>query len=105
MNPKPGEVYRADLGLAGKARAVMVVSRHDDESPRALAICVPLTLENRGSRYEVSMPRVKFLREVSTANVQGTAAFKTIELFGPIGRCEPSALKPVKDALRWMLEL
>ncbi len=105
MSPRPGEVYRADLGLAGKVRPVLVVSREDDEAPRALTICVPLTLQNRGSRYEVAMPRVKFLREAGFANVQGTSAFKTVELVGPIGRFEPSAMKPVKEALRWLFEL
>ena len=105
MRPKPGEVYRADLGLAGKVRPVLVVSREDAAAPRALTVCVPLTTEKRGSRYEVTLPRVRFLREISTANVQGVAAFKTVELHGPIGRFEAAPLAKVKDALRWLLEL
>ncbi len=52
MSPRPGEVWLADLGLAAKTRPVVIVSRHDPDAPRALTIYVPLTTQNRGSRYE-----------------------------------------------------
>jgi mRNA interferase MazF len=50
---------------------VVVVSRRDEQAPRALAIYVPLTTPNRGSRYEVVIPHLRFLRQASVANVQG----------------------------------
>ena len=68
-------------------------------------LAVPVTTENRGSNYEVLMPRVRFLREISIANVQGLQPFRAAELEGPIGRFEASALEPVKAAIRWTLEL
>jgi mRNA interferase MazF len=105
MPVKPGEVYRADLGLAAKVRPVLIVSREDTNRPRDLVLAVPLTTENRGSRYEVTMPRVRFLREISTANIQGLQAFRPAEMEGPIGRFEPGAMAPVKVALRWAMEL
>ena len=105
MTPAPGEVYLADLGIGGKVRPVLVVSRADPDAPRALALCVPLTTQSRGSAYEVEMPRVRFLRERSFANVQGLAAFRHDELRGPLGRFEPTALAPVRAALRFALEL
>jgi mRNA interferase MazF len=43
MNLNPGEVWLADLGIAAKTRPVVIVSRHDLDPPRALAIYVPLT--------------------------------------------------------------
>ena len=52
MTRKPGEVYLVDLGMAGKVRPVVIVSREDANSPRALAVAVPLTSESRGSKYE-----------------------------------------------------
>lgn len=64
MSPLPGEVWLADLGMAAKTRPVVVVSRRDEQAPRALAIYVPLTTQNRGSRYEVVIPRLSFLRQV-----------------------------------------
>ena len=51
------------------------------------------------------MPRVRFLREISTANVQGLQPFRPAELEGPIGRFEPSSMEFVKTALRWALNL
>ena len=51
MNPKPGEVWLADLGLAAKTRPVVVVSRYDQNPPRALVTYVPLTTQNRRSNY------------------------------------------------------
>ena len=78
--PKPGEVYLVDLGMAGKVRPVVIVSREDTNAPRALSITVPLTTQNRGSRYEVQMPRVPWLRHQSIANVQAMAAYEHHEL-------------------------
>jgi mRNA interferase MazF len=101
MPIKHGEVYRADLGMAAKVRPVLIVSREDDAPPRDLV----LTTENCGSQYEVTMPRVRFLREVSTANVQGLQAFRPAEFQGLLGRFEASAMLPVKAALRWALDL
>jgi mRNA interferase MazF len=105
MPTKPGEVYRADLGLAGKVRPVLIVSREDQNPPRDLVLAVPLTTENRGSSYEVEMPRVRFLREISTANIQGMQPFRPAELQGPIGKFEDSAMQRVKQALQWVFDL
>ncbi len=63
MSPHPGEVWLADLGLAAKTRPVVILSRHDPDAPRALTIYVPLTTQNRGSKYEVELPRPHFLRD------------------------------------------
>ena len=63
MNPKPGEIWLADLGLAAKTRPVVIVSRYDPDSPRALALYVPLTTQNRHSSYEVELPPLPSLRE------------------------------------------
>jgi mRNA-degrading endonuclease toxin of MazEF toxin-antitoxin module len=50
MTPKVGEVYIVDLGLEGKVRPVVVISREDTDAPRALSVVVPLTSQYRGSR-------------------------------------------------------
>jgi len=60
MSPRPGEVWLADLGMAAKTRPVVVVSRYDEDPPRVLVLYVPLTSENRGSEYEVEMPKLPF---------------------------------------------
>ena len=58
---KPGEVYWVDLGVGGKVRMMVVVSRYDPEAPRALSLCVPITSQYRGSEYEVELPNTPFL--------------------------------------------
>jgi len=70
MNPFPGEVWLADLGLAAKTRPVVVVPRRDPNAPRALVLYVPLTTQHRGSGYEVLLPKISFLDQESSANVQ-----------------------------------
>ena len=49
MNPRPGEIWLADLGLAAKTRPVVVVSREDRDQPRALVLYVLLTTQQSGS--------------------------------------------------------
>ncbi|MDO8543635.1 MAG: type II toxin-antitoxin system PemK/MazF family toxin [Opitutaceae bacterium] len=71
MNPLPGELYLVDLGMVGKVRPAVVISREDPDSPRALAICLPLTTQNRESAYEVSLGKLKFLDKESWVNLQG----------------------------------
>jgi mRNA interferase MazF len=85
MSPRPGEVWLADLGLAAKTRPVVIVSRHDPDAPRALMIYVPLTTQNRASRYEVELPKLHFLHEKSFANVQGIASLAVTRLERKLG--------------------
>jgi mRNA interferase MazF len=105
MSPEPGAVYRVDLGITGKVRFFVVVSRRDDNPPRALALCVPITTQNRGSEYEVELPRVRFLREQSYANVQGIQAIQFHELQGPVGRFTAPTMEAIRDALRYAMDL
>ena len=105
MIPNPGEVYLVDMGYDGKTRPVIVVSRMDADAPRALAVVVPLTTQNRGSRYEVTMPKVPWLKHASIANVQALATYGHHELLERRGRFEPPAMSAVKDAIRWALDI
>ena len=105
MTPKPGEVYLVDLGLAGKVRPVVIVTREDANAPRALSVTVPLTTQSRGTQYEVQMPRVPWLKHQSFANVQAIAAYEHHEFLGRRGRFEQAALDRIKEAIRWALDL
>src|SRR5438128_9265286 len=99
MSPRPGEVWLADLGLAAKTRPVVIVSRDDPEAPRALTIYVPLTTQNRGSRYEVALPKLTFLREMSVANAQGIASLAITRLERKLGDVPPEVLAQIREAL------
>ena len=105
MNLNPGEVWLADLGLAAKTRPVVIVSRYDDNPPRALAIYVPLTTQNRGSLYEVALPRLRFLDRDSTANVQGMGSIPTVRLERKLGKLSNEVMLKIKQAILFALDL
>lgn len=95
----------ADLGFAAKTRPVIVVSRHDPDLPRALVVYVPITSQNRQSSYEITLPRLRFLKWGSVANVQGIASLPTIRLGRKLGDLPTEAMKEIKRAIVWALEL
>ena len=105
MTTKPGEIYKVDLGGSGKVRMMLVVSREDDDAPRALSLCVPVTSAYRESPYEVELPSRPFFRMKSYANVQGLQAIQHHELNGPLGVIFGKPLEKVKDALRYSMDL
>ncbi len=105
MKPKPGEVWLADLGIAAKLRPVVVLSREDPDPPRSLVIYIPLTTQMRGSRYEVDLGKLSFLREHSVANVQGLGSTPELRMENRLGRLPDELLARVKDAVRFAIEL
>lgn len=84
---------------------MLVVSREDDDAPRALSLCVPVTSVYRESPYEVELPSRPFFRMKSYANVQGLQAIQHHELNGPLGVIFGKPLEKVKDALRHSMDL
>jgi mRNA interferase MazF len=105
MTTEPGEVYLVDLGMAAKSRPMLVVSRRDDDPPRALAVCAPITTSSRGSNYEVGIGKPRFLRERSYVNVQGLQAIQFHEMKEMIGKVPEDVLSRVRKALDWMFEI
>jgi mRNA interferase MazF len=81
------------------------MSREDANAPRAIALFVPLTKQSRGSRYEVTMPRVPWLSLQSYANVQAIGSAGFHELTDRRGRFEPSVVSQIKDAIRFAFDL
>jgi mRNA interferase MazF len=104
MNPRPGEIWLADLGLAAKTRPVVIVSRYDPDPPRALVLYVPLTTQSRPSPYEVSLPRLPFLDRLSAANIQGLGSIPSIRLERRVGRLPPEIMLQLRTALRFALD-
>jgi mRNA interferase MazF len=105
MNPQPGEIWLADLGLAAKTRPVIIVSRRDPDPPRSLVLYVPLTTQQRNSPYEVPLPRLPFLDRESVANVQGLGSLPTVRLERRLGRLSADLMEHVKHALAFALDL
>ena len=105
MNPQPGKIWLADLGLAAKKRPVVIVSRQDPDPPRSLVLYVPLTTQRRDSPYEVPLPRLPFLDRESVANVQGLGSLPTVRLERKIGKLPINVMERLKDALAFALDL
>ena len=103
--PKHGEVWIADLGLAGKTRPVVILSRTDNDPPRALAIYVPITTQDRSSDYEVTLGHLSFHDPASVANVQGIGSLPLIRLEKRIRILPEVDLSRVKAALQWACDL
>ena len=49
MNPRPGEIWLADLGLSAKTRPVVILSRDDPQAVAATPLC-----QRRGDRMPLS---------------------------------------------------
>lgn len=103
--PKPAEIWKVDLGMVGKVRWFIVVSRHDPNAPRALSLAVPVTTKFRGSQYEVPLGKLPYFREESFANVQGLTALEWVDFQECIGQVPEKLFGQVRQALRFVLEL
>ena len=105
MAAKPGEVWLADLGLAAKTRPVVILSQDDPQAPRALVTYIPLTTQDRGSRYEIELGNLRFLRETSVANIQGIGSIPSVRLQRKLGSLPGETLEKIKQAVRLALNL
>ena len=99
MNPQPGEIWLADLGLSAKTRPIVVLSRYDPEPPRDLITYVPLTTQYRHSQYEVILPKLIFLDQESIANVQGIGSISKIRLERILGKLSDEVMTKIKNAI------
>jgi mRNA interferase MazF len=70
----------------------------------ALVLYVPLTSQNRGSPYEVVLPRMPFLERESVANVQGLGSVQTVRLERKIGKLSNDVMVRLKSALAFALD-
>jgi mRNA interferase MazF len=99
MNPRHGEVWLADMGMAAKTRPTIVLIADNLNAPRSLVIHIPITRENRGSELEVPLGHLPFLDKESVANVQGIGSLPTVRFEKRIGFLPPTDLAAVKKAL------
>ena len=76
--PRPGEVWFVDLGMVGKPRYALVMAAQAD-ARLALASVVLITKQFEGTPYEVTLPRVPWLREQSYINAQSLQPVKFTE--------------------------
>jgi len=99
MNPRHGEVWLVDMGMAGKTRPAVVLLADDLNAPRSLIIHVPITRQNRGSELEVPLGHLPFLNRESVANTQGIGALPAVRFEKRLGVLPPSELHAIKTAI------
>ena len=102
MQPRRGEVWQVDFGLAGKIRPV-VVSILPTENDRAFFCIVPHTTAVRGSQFEVIVP-TKFL-DPGAFLVQGVTNLAVRRFERRLGVLDEAQMRLVDDGLRLLLAL
>jgi mRNA interferase MazF len=99
--PRRGEVWRVDLGLAGKVRPAVVVSAMPQDADYALIAIVPHTTSVRGSTYEVALT-VPFLRS-GAFNVQGLAPLPPVRFINRMGSLSDDQMGQIGKAInQWL---
>ncbi|MBI2819959.1 MAG: type II toxin-antitoxin system PemK/MazF family toxin [Acidobacteria bacterium] len=101
--PRRGDVWLVDLGLAAKVRPCLVVSTPSMDEDRALVTRVPHTTSTRGSRFEVSIA-VGFLRP-GVFDVQSLVTIPHAKLVRRLGAISAAEMSSVEEVLRNWLAL
>ena len=101
--PQPGEVWFVDLGMVGKPRYALVLAAQID-ARLALASVVLITKQFEDTPYEVTLPRVPWLREQSYINARSIQPVKFTEFTRKVsGKFDARILRQVEAALkRWL---
>ena len=99
MNPRHGEVWLVDMGLAAKTRPAVVLLADNLNAPRSLLIHIPITRQNRGSELEVPLGHLPFLAPESVANAQGIGSLPAVRFEKRLGVLPAADLQAIKSAL------
>lgn len=103
-NPRRGEVWIVDLGLAAKVRPGLVLSiEASDDNDRVLTTLVPHTTSVRNSRFEVPIA-VGFLKP-GAFDAQNLVTIPTVKLIRRLGELSPDQLAEICAAVRRWLGL
>jgi mRNA interferase MazF len=100
VNPRHGEVWLADMGLAAKVRPVLVLLADDLDVERTLIVHVPITTQSRGGPLEVGVGHLRFLDRASVANVQAIGSLPRARSKRRLGVLPPDELERIKQAIR-----
>ena len=103
--PKPGQVWLAELGMVEKSCPVLVLAFPECDDARGLAVVAPLTSQIRGMRGEVDLGKPRWLPKHSAVNVQGLASFDHRKLSRRMGEISSAQIAEVKTAFRDLLGL
>lgn len=103
VEPKRGEVWVVDLGLAAKVRPCVILSITPQADERALCALVAHTTSSKGTRFEV-VTHAKFLRS-GVFDAQNLITIPNAKLVKKLGILSASDLHRVEEAVRSWLGL
>jgi mRNA interferase MazF len=96
-----GEIWLVDLGLAAKARPVVILSVQFQNNEKAVATYVARSTQRRGGRFEIEHHAPHFLPGVFDAQNIGTVP--VAKLIRRLGHLSPDKLAQVEGAVRGWL--
>jgi len=103
--PQRGEVWFVDLGMVGKPCHTLVLAAQTD-ARLALASVVLITKQFEDTTYEITLPRVQWLREQSYINAQSIQPVKFTEFVRKApGKFDARVISEVEAALKRWLKL
>jgi mRNA interferase MazF len=105
VNPRHGEVWVADMGLAAKVRPVVVLLDDDLSVERTLIVHVPVTTQSRGGPLEVGIGDLPFVDRDSVANVQAIGSLPRVRFKRRLGVLRLDDLERIKQAIRLALRM
>jgi mRNA interferase MazF len=103
IDPRRGDVWLVDLGMAAKVRPALVISVPANDTDRALATLVPHTTSVRGSRFEAAIS-VPFLK-AGAFDAQNLITIPHAKLLRVLGMVNSQQLAAVESAVRLWLGL
>jgi mRNA interferase MazF len=102
--PKRGEVWLVDLGLAAKVRPCLVLSiAATAANDRALVALVAHTTSPRGSQFEVTV-NAKFLK-AGVFGAQNLVTVPKAKMIKSLGTLTPEQMAAVENVMRRWLNL
>lgn len=99
--PRRGEVWVVDLGLAAKVRPCLVLSIPVSDQDRALVTVIPHTTSPRGSRFEVAIT-TRWLHP-GVFDAQNVVTIPHAKLVRRLGVLTPAQLAMIEQAVRMWL--
>jgi mRNA interferase MazF len=103
--PKIGEAWFVELGYNEKPRYAFIVAAAGN-ARLALASVVTITTQFGGTPFEITLPRVPWLREQSYINAQSVQPVKFVECVRKApGQFDARVLSDVRRALKLWLNV
>jgi mRNA interferase MazF len=102
--PRRGEVWRVDLGIAGKVRPVLVLTSPPREQDRNLYTVLSRTTSTRGSQWELTINK-PFFSKPGAFDFQQIQSVDYKYFAGKLGELTTSEMQTVDEYLKRRLSL